>query len=127
MAGKSRRVAARQGELSRRRKRAQRGPSGIPAVPSQPQQNGGGAAATAVETAVSVAAPAAGQPAAPATSASVAAARRPSSQNAVQPRGAGRIRGERPAAYNYVGAELRRIGILSTAVLTALIVLAIVL
>ena len=127
MAGKSRRVASRQGELSRRRKRAQRGPSGVPATPArpQPQQNVGGAPALAVETAGS-AAPAAITPqVAPAPA--PAAAERQSPQSAVQPRGQGRARGERPAAYNYVGAELRRIGILSTVVVTALIVIAVVL
>ncbi len=125
MAGKSRRVAARQGELSRRRKRAQKGPSGIPAAPArpQPQQNGGGAAAIAVEPAVAAAA---AQQAAPAPAAS-AAAERPADRSRGQTRGPGRPRGERPAAYNYVGAELRRIGILSTAVVAALIVISIVL
>ena len=37
MAGKSRRVASRQGELSRRRKRSQRGPGTPPAAPARPQ------------------------------------------------------------------------------------------
>ena len=129
MAGKSRRVASRQGELSRRRKRAQRGPSGIPATPGhpQPQQNGGGAAALAVETAGSAAPAAVAQQAASA-SAPVAAAERPAPQSsAVQNRGQGRVRGDRPAAYNYVGSELRRIGILSTVVVAALIAISVVL
>ena len=43
------------------------------------------------------------------------------------PQGAGRIRGERPAAYNYVGAELRRIGVLSVSVIAVLVVLGILL
>ena len=127
MAGKSRRVASRQGELSRRRKRTQRGPSGIPASPDrlQPQENGGGAA-LAVETAEGGASGAAVQQAAPASS--PAAAERPARQSsAVQGRGQGRTRGERPAAYNYIGAELRRIGILSTVVVAALIAISIVL
>ncbi len=127
MAGKSRRVASRQGELSRRRKRAQRGPSGIPATPTHPQsQENGGGAVLAVEAAVGGASPAVAQQAAPAPA--PAAAERPASQSsAVQSRGQGRVRGERPAAYNYVGAELRRIGILSTVVLAALIAIAVVL
>ena len=127
MAGKSRRVASRQGELSRRRKRAQRGPSGIPTTPSrqQPQPNGGGAAALAVEGAGTVAPAAVAQQAAPAPA--PAATERPSPQSAVQPRGQGRSRGERPAAYNYVGAEVRRIGLLSTVVVAALIAISIVL
>ena len=59
MAGKAKRAAARQGELSRRRKKGQRGPSGTPATappPSLQSSNGGGAtlameAAGAVSTA----------------------------------------------------------------------------
>ena len=128
MAGKSRRVASRQGELSRRRKRAQRGPSGIPATPArpQPQHNGGGAAALAVEAAGSAAPAAVAQQAAPAPA--PAAAERQSPQSAVQTRGQqGRPRGERPTAYNYVGSELRRIGILSTVVVAALIAISVVL
>ena len=129
MAGKSRRVASRQGELSRRRKRAQRGPSGIPANPprQQPQPNGGGAAALAVEGAGSGSASsvAVAQQAPPAPA--PAASERPSPQSAVQSRGQGRTRGERPAAYNYVGAEVRRIGLLSTVVVAALIAISIVL
>ena len=127
MAGKSRRVASRQGELSRRRKRAQRGPSGIPATPArpQPQENGGGAV-LAVEAAVSGASPAVAQQAAPAPT--PAATERPAPQSSVgQNRGQGRTRGERPAAYNYVGSELRRIGILSTVVVAALIAISVVL
>lgn len=127
MAGKSRRVASRQGELSRRRKRAQRGPSGIPATPArpQPQENGGGAV-LAVEAAASGASPAVAQQAAPAPT--PAAAERPVPQSrAGENRGQRRTRGERPAAYNYVGAELRRIGILSTVVLAALIAISVVL
>ncbi len=129
MAGKSRRVAARQGELSRRRKRAQRGPSGVPATPArpQPQQNGGGAPVLAVETAGSAAPAAAVPQAASAPQVATAATERPAPQSAAQTRGQGRPRGERPAAYNYVGAELRRIGILSTVVVAALIAISIVL
>ena len=32
-----------------------------------------------------------------------------------------RVRGERPAAYNYVGTELRRIGVLATVAVAALV------
>jgi hypothetical protein len=41
--------------------------------------------------------------------------------------GQGRLRGERPAAYLYVGAEFRRIMVLTSAMIAALIVLGIVL
>jgi hypothetical protein len=37
------------------------------------------------------------------------------------------LRGDRPAAYNYVGPELRRIGVLSVSVLAVLIALGFVL
>ena len=129
MAGKSRRVASRQGELSRRRKRAQRGPSGIPAAPARPQQhqNGSGTAAVAVETTAesATATAAIAQQATPAPQAAVSPAERTAPRNAVQTRGQGRPRGERPAAYNYAGAELRRIGILSTVVVAALVAIAV--
>ena len=127
MAGKSRRVASRQGELSRRRKRTQRGPSGIPAVRSPGAPGGSTAAMEAVAVgaaagASATAAPPESAPAAPATS-----GRPGTSSGAAQSRGPVRARGERPAAYNYVGAELRRIGILSVVALGALIGLAFVL
>ncbi len=51
----------------------------------------------------------------------------PAQQAAAQPRGMGRQRGERPAAYNYVGAELRRIGVLATVVVAALVAISFVL
>ena len=38
-----------------------------------------------------------------------------------------RIRGERPAAYNYVATELRRIGVLATVAVAALVALSFVL
>lgn len=38
-----------------------------------------------------------------------------------------RVRGERPAAYNYVGTELRRIGVLATVAVAALVGLSFVL
>lgn len=44
-----------------------------------------------------------------------------------QPRPQARIRGERPAAYNYVGTELRRIGVLATVAIAALVALSFVL
>ena len=128
MAGKGRRAAARQGELSRRRKRPQRGPSGIPTIAASPTQRNGEGMAVAVESAVDAAAPAsAGHQTPSASSAAPAPVSRPSPQAAAQPRGQGRQRGERPAAYNYVGAELRRIAVLATVVLTVLVVLTVVL
>ena len=129
MAGKARRAAARQGELSRKRKKGQRGPSGIPATGTGPlvQSNSGGAAAAlAIEGATSIsttaAAPEQGRSAASATAAAA-----PSPAAASQSRSQGRHRGERPAAYNYVGAELRRIGVLATVAVAALVALSFVL
>ena len=158
MADKGRRAAARQGQLSRRRKKGQRGPSGIPQIqhPGGPAAFGAstgsiaetrdaGASAAASEsdsaTATATAAPApatrragAAPGRAPAASpapsgngaaaATAPAAAAPRGQTA--PRSA-RVRNERPPAYNYVGAELRRIGVLSLSVVAALVVLGIVL
>jgi hypothetical protein len=128
MAGKSRRVASRQGELGRRRKRGQRGPAGVPTAPDSPQsQLNGGAAAVASDTVESTASSPATHVPAAATAQAAPTASRPASQSGTQSRGQVRLRGERPAAYNYVGAELRRIGVLSTVVVAALIVIAVVL
>ena len=128
MAGKGRRAAARQGELSRRRKRNQRGPSGAPAAQHLTPQDAapGSALATAVAADSTVEEGEAQRPQS-ASAMSPSQAPRVAAQAAPQPRGQGRMRGERPAAYNYVGAELRRIVILSTAVLAALIVISVVL
>ena len=46
---------------------------------------------------------------------------------AAAPRTPARVRGERPAAYNYVGSELRRIGALATVAVAALVALSFVL
>ena len=128
MAGKSRRVASRQGELSRRRKRNQRGPSGVPAAPARPDQDSGNGVAVATANATTADAAVengnAQQGQAVAVAAPAAAA---SPAPAPQPRAQGRTRGERPAAYNYVGAELRRIGVLATVVVAALVALSVVL
>ena len=126
MAGKAHRAAARQAQLNRRRKKAQRGPSGIPAVLADAQSDGAaGAAAVAANGDVAVA-----QPSGPVRE-PVAAPRTTTAPRAVRsnasPQGTGRIRGERPAAYNYVGAELRRIGVLSVSVIAVLVVLGILL
>ena len=126
MAGKAHRAAARQAQLNRRRKKAQRGPSGIPTVLADAQSDGAaGAAAVAANGDVAVA-----QPSGPVRE-PVAAPRTTTAPRAVRPntspQGTGRIRGERPAAYNYVGAELRRIGVLSVSVIAVLVVLGILL
>lgn len=160
MADKGRRAAARQGQLSRRRKKGQRGPSGIPQIqhPGGPAAFGAStgsiaetrdaAASAAAEsdsdsataTATATAAPAAAPRRAGAAPGRAPAATAPASSNgaaatapaSAAPRGqtaprSPRVRNERPPAYNYVGAELRRIGVLSLSVVAALVVLGIVL
>ena len=162
MAGKARRAAARQGQLNRKRKKSQRGPSGIPgavvaddeasvdssvdsavdsttadsstnsAVDSRTETETGADAVADSENgvasaeAVATPAPATATPARTGNAPRTAAATRGGRTNSV-PQGSGRIRGERPAAYNYVGAELRRISILSGSIITVLDVLGIVL
>lgn len=124
MAGKGRRAASRQGELSRRRKKGQRGPSVVPATPVRSQQQNGSETAVAVETAVDTETKV--NPVQQAQPVVAAASPRPAPQPATQPRSQGRQRGERPAAYNYAGAELRRIAVLSTVMLAALVALSFV-
>jgi hypothetical protein len=136
MAGKGRRTASRQAELNRRRKRGAKGPSGIPSAAQGVKE------LEAPET-VAVSAGVAdvelnGPESLAATEVPVGrvspvhraprpspVARTPRGEFAGQ--GQGRLRGERPAAYLYVGAELRRIIVLTGAILAALIVLGILL
>ena len=129
MAGKARRAATRQGQL--KRKKNVKGPSGIPtgrrvSAPVAPDTTAAPAGVeeadyddspeeiAAAEAAVSP------QPARPSP-----AARSPRGQFAGQ--GQGRLRGERPAAYLYVGSEFRRILVLTSAMVAALVVLGIIL
>ena len=51
----------------------------------------------------------------------------PATQPPPSPRPQARARGERPTAYNYVGSELRRIGVLATVAVAALVALSFVL
>ena len=127
MAGKSRRTASRQSQL--KRKKTAKGPSGIPtgrrvAVPTEADEPVAVPAgveeaefdAEAMEAAEAAVAPRPSRP-------SPVAARTPRGEFA----GQGRLRGERPAAYLYVGAEFRRIMLLASAIIAALVVLGIVL
>ena len=121
MAGKARRAASRQAQLNRRRKRQQRGPSGIPPPPSTGTDVDGRAVGAAVPQANEAAA------ATPATGRqrrSPAAARPAAVTPSAPPL---RVRGERPSTYNYVGSELRRILIMAGSVVAIIIVLGIVL
>jgi len=127
MAGKSRRAASRQGQL--KRKKHTKGPSGIPLAPRR---------VAVPDTDESATVPAGVQKADidPEALAAAEAAVAPlaarsntfrTSRGELTPQGQGRLRGERPAAYLYVGAEFRRILALTGGVLAALIVLGIVL
>ncbi len=128
MAGKSRRTASRQSQL--KRKKNTKGPSGIPsgrrvatpvdenepvAVPAGVEQDEFDA--EAMEEAEAAVAPRPSRPS--------PVARTPRGEFAGQ--GQGRLRGERPAAYLYVGSEFRRILVLTSAMIGALVVLGIVL
>lgn len=110
MPGKGRRVAVRQAELRSRRRRsgqASASPAGAPAGVAVEDRT------QAVRTGDPAAAPAASggspRPAAPA-------------QRTLS--GRTRTRADQPLAYSYVGAELRRISIVSGAVIAVLVVLA---
>ena len=115
MPSKGKRVAVRQGSLSRRRSnRSASGPVGVAAgaVLDGGDGGGGGPAASATATATAAAGAAAGT------------ARTVGGRPASQPRGRRR---ERPAAYNHVGSELIRIGIFAGVALAALIAVSFVL
>ncbi len=108
MPGKGRRVASRQAQVGRKRRRQLRGPSGVPeagsgtAVAEQEEATEGAAGVTSPASRVR-------QPAASAAAPS----------NAPIP---ARLRGERPAATNYVKAEVVRILIMA-GTLTAVLIL----
>jgi hypothetical protein len=117
MPGKARRVASRQAQLNRK-KRQQRGPSGIPAVEaavatedqqadeeSSEQANGMAEPTQAVATAARSAALATGE------------------TRAARPAGAGRLRREQVSSASYVVPELRRILIMGSVVLAVIIIL----
>ena len=124
MPGKSRRVASRQAQLSRKRKRAQKGPAdAILAAPLPREVDGRQAEAPPAE----VPEPPPSAPLeAPARPSPVA--HRPSPIAAAAPtRRLSRIRGEIPSATNFIGAEVRRILLMASVVLAVIIVLGILL
>ncbi len=114
MPGKGRRVASRQAQVGRKRRRQIRGPSGAPgagggtAIADQDEATEGAAAVADVTSPVARVR----QPAAPAAIAAM-------SSNAPIP---ARLRGDRPAATNYVKAEVVRILIMA-GTLTAVLIL----
>ena len=116
MPSKGKRVASRQSNLRRRRGNANRNPASRPNVTAAP-----------TATAVAEAPPTVSAPGAPeATAAAPAPSPAPTSRTRPigQPQGR---RMQRPAAYNHVGSELRRIGIYSSVLLVALIAVSFVL
>ncbi len=118
MPGKARRVAARQSQLNRRRRKQQRGPSGTPpVVAAQVQVDDPPSDEVAVQSE---------QTAAPARAPmrTTPAAAQPASASPLR---SGRVRGERPDAYNYVGQEIRRILAMAGVVVVALVVLGVLL
>jgi len=112
MPGKARRIASRQAELNRRRKRQQRGPSGIPPPPPVGTGVDGREVGATVPQATG------------ATAAVPVTGRSRPGPVAARPL---RARGERPSTHNYIGSELRRIAILAGSVVAIIIVLGIVL
>ena len=118
MPGKARRVASRQSQLNRRRRKQQRGPSGTPlAAPAQVEIEDGPPDDAAIQP-IDTEAPAP----APVRSAPVAA--QSGATGAVR---SARVRGERPDAYNYVGPEVRRILAMASVVVVVLIVIGVLL
>ena len=126
MAGKSRRAASRQGQL--KRKKQTKGPSGIPSTPRR---------VTIPDTDEAITVPTGAQEVdidAEALPVAEAAVAPPSSRTSTfrtsrgefTAQGQGRLRGERPAAYLYVGSEFRRILGLTAGVLAVLIVLSLI-
>ena len=106
MPSKGKRIASRQNNLRRRRNNANR--TNPPA----------GARATAVAEPVPAPASAPTASPSPAPSAAPTGAGRPIGRSETQPRGR---RFDRPAAYNHVGSELRRIGIFSGVLVVVLV------
>ena len=110
MPSKGKRVASRQNNLRRRRSPANRNNATGSARPT--------AVAEAVSAPAETVAPSAAAAAAPVGEG------RPVGRSQTQPRGR---RFDRPAAYNHVGSELKRIGIFSSVLVVALIAVSFVL
>jgi hypothetical protein len=116
MPGKARRVASRQAQLNRK-KRQQRGPSGIPAVEAAVATEDQQADEESSEQANGMAEPTQAVP----TAGSAALAT--GETRAARPAGAGRLRREQVSSASYVVPELRRILIMGSVVLAVIIIL----
>ena len=114
MPDKGRRVASRQAQLGRRKRRQNRGPSGAP--------SDGATTAIAENQPADRVATQEREPTTPTQDARAAAPSRPAP--ASLRRSPTRARAERPMAYNYIGPELRRILILFGVQIVILVVLA---
>lgn len=111
MPGKGRRMASRQAELGRRRRRQNRASAAVAAPPAGPPPN----AAPVAEPQRDSTAPAARETPQQQRPAPAPAQPAPS-----------RSRGDRPAAYNYMVPEVRRISIMAGVLLVGLIALSFV-
>ena len=118
MPGKDRRVAARQSQLNRRRRKQQRGPSGTPPIAPARVQVDDRPSDEVAEP------PQHPEAAAPATMPAAPVAAQPGPAGALR---SVRVRGERPDAYNYVVPEIRRILAMAGVVMVALVVLGVLL
>jgi hypothetical protein len=114
MPDKGRRVASRQAQLGRRKRRQSRGASGAP--------SDGDATAVAENQPANRVATQEREPTTAAQDAREVAP--PRTAPATLRRSPTRARAERPMAYNYVGPEMRRILILSGVLIVILVVLA---
>ena len=121
MAGKSHRVAARQSQLNRRRKKQQRGPSGIPVAGPEPAETASQEEEGST-TNVAVAAP---QPVQTRSARSYAPAAQERPAASGRPRGLSRE--EAAPAYQYMGPEIRRILVMAGVAFAVLVVLKFVL
>ena len=114
MPGKGRRVASRQAQLGRRRRKPARPDGRIPSS----QAPAAVAESQSVDTVDT-------QPERPAAPTGINREITQARSVPAAPQRVPRSRAERPTAYNYVGAEVRRILIMSGVLLAVLIVLAI--
>ena len=104
---RGKRVAAKQAQLSRRKKKG-RGPSGIPTMSAAQRRRQPVAASTGASTTEGTT-----PQTAPATASATSTA----------PQAAAAVASRQPLVYSYVGKEMRRILILSGVIITAIIVL----
>ena len=111
MPGKGRRMASRQAELGRRRRRQNRASAAVAAPPAGPSPNTAHVAGPQEDSSAPVAQETPQQ-------------QRPTPAPA--PAAPSRSRGDRPAAYNYMVPEVRRISIMAGVLLVGLIALSFV-